>query len=236
MSSRVQVLAAVAVMTTALGCSGSALASSPAPVQVTGTRLESALLPASDFAQHTFTIRKFNSGSRLKDEPTLDHIATMSCTNLLRLFPGPGFGPTAYAGDNVVNIQPPVPDYAQSVYQFARISAATALYTQAAAGYARCRSVTVQVGRSPVLASETVHSVSKVLAGGHQAFAVSMSMTIYKVPGRPHARITATVDLLVAANGVDLFTVSRSCEGSPPATPALPDVIGKLIASVQALG
>jgi hypothetical protein len=85
------------------------------------------------------------------------------------------------------------------------------------------------------LVSETVHSVSKVLAGGRQALAVSMSDTISKVPDRPDERITEALDLLVAADGPDLFTVRRSCLGSPPATPALSDVIGKLIARVQAL-
>jgi len=234
MSSRVLVLAAVTIMAATLGCSGPALAS-PAPVQITGTRLESALLPPTDFAQYAEVIRKFNSGSHLKDEPAVDHIATMSCKNLLSLFPGPGFGPTAYAGDTVADIQPPVPTYGQSVFQFDRTSAATALYTQAAAGYARCRSVTVRIAGSPEPVSETVHSVSKVLAGRHQAFAVSLSETVSKIPGRPDTRITATVDVLVAAKGADLFTVSRSCQGSPPATPALSDVIGELIASVQAL-
>jgi hypothetical protein len=158
----------------------------------------------------------------------------MSCKNLLSLFPGPGFGATAYAGDSVTVLQPPAPVYGQNVFQFARTNAATTLYTQAAAGYARCRSVTVRISSSP-LVFETVHSVSKVLAGGQQAFAVSMSETISKIRGRPDERITETVDLLVAADGVDLFIVRRSCLESPPATPALSDLVVKLIARVQAL-
>jgi hypothetical protein len=232
MSSRALVLSAVAVMATAVGCAGSAAASSPA---VTGTQLESALLPPTDFTQYyTLTIGKFSSGSHLRDEPAVDHVATMSCKNLLNLFPDDGFGATAYAGNSVAVTQPPAPVYGQSVFQFARASAVTALYTQAAAGYARCRSVTAPISSSP-LVFETVHSVSKVLARGHQAFAVSMSETISKVPGRPDERITETVDLLVAAEGIDLFIVRRACLGSPPAAPALSDVIAKLIARVQAL-
>jgi hypothetical protein len=152
---------------------------------------------------------------------------------------------TAYAGDTFFVTpasQPFVLFYFRSVFQFARTSAAAVLYTQAAAGYARCRSVAVRISSSPALVSETVHSVSKVLAGGHQAVAVSMSETFSKVPRGPDAPITETVDLLLAAGGVDLFTVARSCQGSaracqgsPPAAPALSDVIVKLIASVQAL-
>ena len=235
MSSRALVLSAVVVIATALGCAGpAAMASSPAPVQVTGTQLESALLAPTEFSQYTLVIRKFSSGSHLKHEPAVDHIATVSCKNLLLLFPGPGLGPTAYAGDYVAVTQPPVPTYAQSVFQFARSSAATALYSQASAGYARCRSVTVQISSSP-LVSETVHSVSKVLAGGHQAFAASMSETISKIAGRPGERLNEMVDLVVATDGANLFTVSRTCSGSPPATPALSDVIEKLIARVRAL-
>lgn len=235
MSSRALVLSAVVVVATGLGCSGPvAMASSPAPVQVTGTQLESALLPPTEFSPYTFVIRKFSSGSHLKHEPPVDHIPTMSCKNLLLLLPGPGFGPTAYAGDDVAVTQPPVPTYAQFVLQFARTSAAIALYSQAYAGYARCRSVTVQISSSP-LVRETVHSVSKVLAGGHQAFAASMSETISKIAGRPGERLNEMVDLVVATDGADLFTVSRTCSGSPPATPALSNVIEKLIARVQAL-
>lgn len=247
MWSRALVLSVVVVIATAVGCTGRAAMgsspapnqvagtqSSPAPVQVTGTQLESALLPPTEFSQYTLLIRQFSSGSHLKHGPTVDHIATMSCKNLLLLFPGPGFGPTAYAGDYVAVTQPPLPTYAQSVFQFASGSAATALYSQAFAGYARCRSVTVQISSSP-LVSETVRSVSKVLAGGHQAISASMSQTISKIAGRPGERITEMVDLLVVTDGADLFTVSRTCSGSPPATPALSDVIEKLIARVQAL-
>ena len=235
MSLRVLIPAVVIAIAMAMGTVGLAMASSPAPVQVTGAQLESALLPAADFGQHAVAARKVSSGSHLTDKPAVDHIATMSCDKFLGASGAPRFGQTAYAGDVVfvLGLSSGL-NYSQSVFQFARSSAAMALYDQIAAANARCRSVTVRVKSGPYSVSETIRSVSKVMAGGHQALAVRISVTIYQGPG-VNAPITSTDDVLYTADSVDLFVVSRTYAGSLPRSPAPAAVIVKLIASVQAL-
>lgn len=231
MASRVPVLAVVIVIASAFGAVG---CSSPPPVQVTGTQLESALLPATDFGQEARAIRKVSSGSHLTDKPAVDHIATMSCDTLLRPTSGvPGVGQTAYAKDTVLVFSATPLSYGQSVLQFASPSAATADYQQYAAANARCRSATLRTSVDHVSVSETIRSVSEVQVGGHQAVDISISETL-RVPGAP-ASATSTANTLVIADGVDVFSVARSYLESPPQSLALAAAVVKLIARIQAL-
>lgn len=235
MSLRSLVPPVLIVIASALGAAGCTSASSPAPVQVTGTRLESALLPATDFGQYALAGKMVSSGSRLTDRPAVDRIATMSCQDLLASSASePAFGQTAYARDTVAVISGPAGEatYAQDVLQFARPSAATAYYTQLAAGYARCVSVTVRSTVQHTSVSATVHSVSNVLAGGHQAVAIITSLTAYNPLGM-HGSVTNTSDLIVAADGVDVLSVASGHLGSLRLAPTA--LIVKLIARVQAL-
>ncbi len=163
--------------------------------------------------------------------PAVDHIATMSCETLLgATSANSAFGQTAYAGDTVTVTSGPdfLVTYRQFVIQFARPSAATAVYAQLAARYAGCVSFThrATVNHTPV--SETIHAVSNVLAGGHQAVAIVVSETAYLPTGHG---VTKTSDLIVAVDGADVLSIARVSLGSPQAPTAL---IVKLIASVEA--
>ena len=205
---------------------------SPASGQLTGTRLGSALLPAADFDQSAQAGSQVSSGSQPMDKQATDHIATMSCVTLLgATSANSAFGQTAYAGDTVTVTSGPAfgVTYRQFVLQFARPSAATAVYTQLTARYARCVSLTRRATVNHILVSETIHAVSNVLAGGHQAVAIIVSETAYLPTGRG---ITKTSDLIVAVDGVDVLTIARVALGSPQAPTAL---AVKLIARVQAL-
>ena len=208
----------------------------PVPGQFTGAQLESALLPATDFGQDAAAASRFSSGRQLLDKPAVEQVATMSCETLLRAFgASSALGQTAYTGELVAFTSGPAVamTYAQFVIQFARPSAAAALYTQLTATYARCVSFTA---RSTVVnhiqLSETVRSVSRMLAGGHQAVAIIVSETAY-VPGGEGRSVTKPSDLIITADGVDVLSVGRASPGSPQAPAAL---LVKLIASVKALG
>ena len=138
---------AIAVIATAtalsLGMAGSAAASplshkpKPAP-QVTGVRLQSALLPASAFGDGFTATDRLNTGNKLLSTRTRIKPSSLSCVNFeTYVFVG-GFGNTAGAADSVGNPNPAFADYPsvilggdQAVLQFST--------TQAAAGSHRLR-------------------------------------------------------------------------------------------------
>ncbi len=142
---------AIAVIATAtalsLGMAGSAVASplshepKPAP-QVTGVRLQSALLPASAFGDGFTATDRLNTGNKLWSTRTRIKPSSLSCVNFeTYVFVG-GFGNTAGAADSVDNPNPAFADYPsvilggdQAVLQFRTAQAAASFYSQAYAKY-----------------------------------------------------------------------------------------------------
>ena len=149
---------AIAVMATAtalsLGMAGSALASplsskpKPAP-QVTGTRLQSALLPASAFGAGFTVTDHLNTGKKLLSTKARIKLSSLSCENFAIFIYIGGFGNTAGAVDGVNNPDPSFANYPnvvvagdQAVLQFKTTQAAASFYNQAYAKYKQCSAFT----------------------------------------------------------------------------------------------
>src|SRR5437660_12492375 len=80
MSLRTRIVASAALATASFLIAPSALAASH-PVQVSGTKLKSALLPASSFGSD-FTLQfAISSGKHLWHLKAKDHVSTMNCGN-----------------------------------------------------------------------------------------------------------------------------------------------------------
>jgi len=120
-----------------------AQASAGQGMQLTGTQLAAALLPASDFPAGYQRDPAWNSGSRLEHAPARYSLYTISCQKLYGDAPLAGYGETATAGDWVSSRLPAstlngwVPSYMQSVYQFASDTAASHYFQADYSSYAR---------------------------------------------------------------------------------------------------
>ena len=230
---------ATAVTAAALVFVPGALASSPGAVQVTGTRLASALVPAAAFNSGTPTTAPITSGSHLEHGSTGNRIAALSCY----LFSDSSYfegisGETAWATDVVVpgstNPNDIIANYAQSVHQFASARAARVYYGEVESKFSRCRSFTEPDPFDPV--HETLQYLTTTYIDGHQAFRVAQLGTFTAPDSLGHL-----VDyFLIAVDGADVFiaefhaqTISHT--DTPPNHPALDVIVGQLIARVSAL-
>ena len=132
-----------------LGLAGSALASplgsaKPAP-QVTGSRLQSALLPASAFGDGFTTFNRHNSGSSLRSTQAVIRPSSLSCVKFATYTYLSGYGNTAGALSSFFNANP---DFSQLpaliiggdqfVLQFSSAGAAQTFYNRAYARYKQC--------------------------------------------------------------------------------------------------
>jgi hypothetical protein len=180
----VTVVAAAAALSLAAAGSAAAqpLRHKPAPPpQVTGVKLQSAMLPPADFgAGYTF-LESYNSGRKLQSTRPKDHVARMSCGTFEGGVFVSDFGDTAgavvrYSNPNWRSAYPSTillgDEY---VLQFATTASATTFYNQARAKYAACVSFNTTSGFGP--ATVNTASVAKTTVAGHQAFLVTQGVT-----------------------------------------------------------
>jgi len=122
---------------------------SHAPVQVTGKKLKTALLPPTRFQPGYSTIFAGNSGGKL-EHSTVFHIPSMKCVNFWNFIGHvKGFGETAFATESATSKSGKAPIleiFSQSVYQSASHHAATVLNGQISAKYKSCKSVSFSDG------------------------------------------------------------------------------------------
>jgi hypothetical protein len=211
MSFRARLVAAAALATTSFLLAPAALAASH-PVQVTGNKLKSALLPASSFGPDVHFDVAVGSGKSLWHQKAKDHVSSMSCGNFENGVGLGRFGESAGAWSFVDN-----PDaftnfpnaefyYNQVVYQFSTAKAATTFYGQAKTKYGKCRDFTESVPASTVPGSgkleTTVLSMSKTKVGKYQAFQLTQAVTLSESPG-----FSLTLNTLVTVEGTDVFTI-----------------------------
>jgi hypothetical protein len=202
------------------------------PVQLTGTQLRAALLPASDFAVGYTSTDESDSGRHL-EHATVFHLRSTSCTTFW-LFSGQvaGFGETAFATNLVedktgrLNSQE---TFVQSIYQFASTRAAASFYGQLMGKYRSCPSAGEPGGSGKVI-RETLHSTSALLVGGHEASQVIEYVTASDTPGPP-----LVFYLLWTIDGTDVYWISTNPEFGAP-EPTQTSLTLKLIARVGALG
>lgn len=232
MSFRAKLLASAALATASFLVAPSALAASH-PVQVSGTKLRSALLPASSFGSDFKFLGAASSGKSLWHMKAKDHVSSMSCANFEDGLGLGRFGQSAvaiYEADNpdaFANFPNAELYFSQVVYQFPSVKAATTFYGQAKTKYGKCQDFTESVPGAGGKLETTVMSMSKTKVGKYQAFQLTQAVTISDAPAFP-----LMLNTLVTVEGTDVFTVF-SLSGTNDAVST--DLMLKLINRVKKL-
>lgn len=233
---------AIAVMAAAtalsLGLAGSALAAphsiaKPAP-QVAGSRLQSALLPASAFGDGFTTFNRHNSGSTLRSTQAVIRPSSLSCVNFATYAYLSGFGNTAGALDSVFN---PSPNFSllpnvilggdQYVLQFSSAGAAQSFYNRAYARYKQCSAFNEPAPAFQTHVELTTQSLSTTTIGSHHAFQLIQHADYASFAGADFYEVTAIV-----LAGTNVYTVDNVDGTNDPISASL---LGDLISRVQAL-
>ncbi len=208
--------------------------STPAP-QVTGVRLQSALLPASAFRDGFKVTQRLNTGKKLWSTRAWIKPSKLSCAKFEMYIYAGGFGSTAGALDSVENSNPAFADYPslvlggdQAVLQFKTAQAAASFYSQAYTRYKQCSSFT---GSAPfdhsIRFEATSQSLSKTTIGKHQAFQLIQYVDLSALPALSFYASTAVV-----LAGTNVYTIDDVNGINDPISASL---LIKLINRVQAL-
>jgi hypothetical protein len=178
--------------------------------QLTGTQLESVLLPPSDFPPDfaTPTTGPITSGGSLTSGPATYNLATISCATFIQHLGTIGFGETAMVSGSVATSGQA---YDQLIYQFASASAATAFVAGVQSLADRCGSFTAKANGST--GTFSLQSTAGSPVGGHPTLEL---LQTGKLAGND-----LVLDTLFCASGVDVFGASDVGVGGEDA-PALP--------------
>lgn len=175
--------------------------------QVTGSRLQGALLPVSAFGNEMVFSSSLNTGSRLATTRARYRPTSLSCLNFEGKVYAGFMGDTAGAFTIFDN-----PSWRSSypntilvgyedVLQFATTSAATTYYNQARTKYAACRSFTEPdffAGRTGTI---SLLSVVNATESGHRAFVVNQQVTIDRFLQTP-----AFINVLYVLAGTNVYS------------------------------
>jgi hypothetical protein len=187
--------------------------------QLTGTELESVLLPLSDFPAG-FTASSsgpVTSGGSLTSGAATYPLATVSCSDFVQHLGSTGFGESAMAADSVVGANQA---FDQVIYQFPSAAGATAFVA----------------GLKPL--ADRCTSFSAPADGGTATFSLKAAPGD-PLAGRPTTELlqtgkvngsALTLDTLFTASGVDVFAASGVGLGTgAPAVPAKETIIYNLM-------
>jgi len=236
-------LKAIAVIATtaalSLGMAASAAASplsakaKPAP-QVTGTRLQSALLPASAFGSGFTVTDRLNTGKKELSTRTRFKPSNLSCQKFEEYIYAGGFGNTAGALDAINNPNPAFADYPslvlgadQAVMQFKTAQAATTFYNEAYTRYKQCSDFTESFPGDSTQLELTNESLSKTTIGKNKAFQLTQYADITALPEFSFYSNTAVV-----LSGTNVYTVD-DVDGTNDPIPA--SLLGNFVKRVGAL-
>jgi len=223
-----------------LGMAGSALASplgpksKPAP-QVTGARLQPALLPASAFGDGFRVAYRLNSGNKLRSTHAVIKPSSLSCVNFENYVFVAGFGNTAGAADGVYNPNPALASYPsviladdQAVLQFRSAQAAASFYNQAYTRYKQCSHFTESDPFDKSIQWElNTQSLSTTTIGKNKAFQLIQLLDLSSLPVLSFYANTAVV-----LSGANVYTIDDVNGTNDPISASL---LGHLINRVQAL-
>ena len=235
MSLRSKIVASIAVAASAFLIAPAAAQAATHPVQVSGVKLKSALLPASTFGSSFKLLGASSSGKSLWPPRATKHVPTMSCAN----FENQGlirYGESAVAtsvilnngATNITSLSNLNLLYNQTVYQFPSAKAAAAFYNQAHAKFAACKSFTEAVSGSPNgNLTITLKSIAKTKVGTHQAFKIAQGIGDSGITSVP-----LNFETLVTVAGADVFVVADFTTANQP-VPA--KTMLKLVNRVKAL-
>ncbi len=231
---------AVGVLATAL-CLGPAGPALAAPLsmaklapQVTGTRLQSALLPASAFGDGFTVADRFDTGNALLPPVALFSPADSTCSLFQPYTLVVGFGNTAGATEGVTNSHPAIGDYPnvvltaeQGVLQFQTIKAAATFFSQAFSLYKQCSAFTESVGPDSVQLELTTQSLSSTTIDTNEAFQLIQYVDVASRPAVSFYQSTAVV-----LSGTNVYAIDNLDGTNDPIAAWL---LGNLIHRVQAL-
>jgi hypothetical protein len=188
--------------------------------QLTGTELESVLLPASDFPAgfSASSSGPVSSGGTLTSAAAQYPLATVSCSDFVQHLGSTGFGETAMAADSIVGTDQA---YDQVIYQFAAASSASAFVAGIQSLAGRCASFT-----APASTGTTATFSLKATPGPSVAGLSSVELVQSgKVSGS-----AVTLDTLLVASGVDVFAAAGVGLGTgAPAAPPKETIIYNLM-------
>jgi hypothetical protein len=205
----------------------------PSQAQLTGTALETALLPASDFpaGYEIDPQATSDTGPALRPDSSASASPRLDCQQLVVQTVKPvGMTAGAYeilydtAAAHLTSSQQH--SYGQTVYQFATVSESTGYFNSVRSAISRCPSVTITDSTGTVVVRQTVRPASPV--AGHQTFLIQRANTI-------HGENTGSV-LLYTIDGTDVYELGAVGFGDPPAaqTSYLASLMAMLIARVHA--
>jgi hypothetical protein len=213
MSLRAKIVASFAIATSAFLLVPAAAQAATHPVQLTGAKLKSALLPASAFGSGFTLAVASSSGKSLWHQKAKNHVPTMSCGN----FESEGltrYGESAVAisvslnknalsGTSLSNLDL---FYEQAVYQFPSAKAAATFYNQAHAKYASCKSFNENFfGNADGGGTKVVlKSIAKTKVGKYRAFQLTQSAGDSGISG-----LSLKLNTLVTVEGADVFIVTN---------------------------
>ena len=221
-----------------LGLAGPALAAplsmaKPAP-QVTGTRLQSALLPASAFGDGFTVAYHFNTGNTLLPAVALLGPSDLPCSLFQPSVLVVGFGNTAGAANGVTNPHPAPGDYPnvvlganQGVLQFRTVQAAASFYSQAYTEYKQCSAYTEPLPPDNLQLELTTQSLSSITIDNNEAFQL-----IQYVDVASHSSVSFYQSTAVVLSGADVYAIDDLDGTNDPISASL---LGNLINRVQAL-
>lgn len=188
--------------------------------QLTGTQLESVLLPASDFPAgfSASSSGPVSSGGTLTSAAAQYPLATVSCSDFVQHLGSTGFGETAMAADSIVGTDQA---YDQVIYQFGAASSASAFVAGIQSLAGRCASFTAPAGTGTTGTFSLKATPGPSVAGLSSVELVQSG----KVSGS-----AVTLDTLLVASGVDVFAAAGVGLGTgAPAVPAKETIIYNLM-------
>jgi hypothetical protein len=187
--------------------------------QLTGTQLESVLLPATDFPAGFVAPSSgaISSGGSLTSGPATYNLATMSCASFIQHLGAIGFGETAMVSGSVAATGQA---YDQLVYQFGAAPAASAFLSGVQALAGRCVSFTATANGSK--GTFSLRATPGPAVGGHPAVELLQTGTL--------GTSKLVLDTLLCASGVDVFAAAGvGVGGAAPAQPAKDAVVYNLM-------
>ena len=235
MRSRIAKVAAVIVLLAASGIAGTAgtvWAAGRAPVaqavQLTGSQLAAALLPAGTFPRgyRYDDSTSHESGKRLETGKAKYHLASISCSTLSNVYGESGFGETAVATNSYSTLVDNLTAtsgaaFAQTVYQFASANAARSFWLGIRSVVVRCPGFG--------LATHLGHSTERIVTvsiRGTQAFQADFSVSLAPLG-------TIGLQSLVVVRGQDVIEIDAMGLGrAVPASPSLCTLMTRLLARI----
>jgi hypothetical protein len=230
---------AVAAAALSLGVAGSAMASPLSgkpkpPPQVTGSRLASALLPASSFGDGFTATGRLNTGNRYWSTRASIKPSTLSCATFEEYIFVGGFGDTAGAVSGFENPNPAIADFPnivlvgdQAVLQFKTTQQAASFYNQAYAKYQKCSAFTESDPADNTSIELTTQSLSGTTINKNKAFQLIQHADVASLPALSFYQNTAVV-----LSGANVYTIDDLNGTNDPISASL---LAALINHVQAL-